>query len=71
MTLNLQYTLLVVTDKSAYKLCTFAFYEKGDDCIDQCPGGQSLILDPINNNHCGEGNKCKKFLFKSMDYCID
>jgi len=43
--------LLVVTDKSAYKLCTFALNEKGDDCIDQCPEGQSLILDPINNNN--------------------
>ena len=63
--------LLVVTDKSAYKLCTFALNEKGDDCIDQCPEGQSLILDPINNNHCGEENKCEKYLFKPMDYCID
>ena len=63
--------LLVVTDKSAYKLCIFALNEKGDDCIDQCPEGQNLILDPINNNHCGEGNKCEKYLFKPMDYCID
>ena len=63
--------LLVVTNKSAYKLCTFALNEKGDDCIDQCPEGQSLILDPINNNHCGEENKCEKYLFKPMDYCID
>ena len=64
-------SLLVVTDKSAYKLCVFALNEKRDDCIDQCPEGQSLILDPINNNHCGEGNKCEKYLFKPMDYCID
>jgi len=63
--------LLVVTDKSAYKLCTFALNEKGDDCIDQCPEGQSLILDPINNNHCGVENKCQKYIFKPMDYCID
>jgi len=46
--------LLVVTDKSAYKLCTFALNEKGDDCIDQCPEGQTFILDPTNNNHCGD-----------------
>ena len=64
-------SLLVVTDKTAYKLCTFALNEKGNDCIDQCPEGQSLILDPINNNHCGEENKCEKFIFKPMDYCID
>ena len=64
-------SLLVVTDKSAYKLCVFALNEKRDDCIDQCPEGQSLILDPINNNHCGEGNKCEKYLFKPMDFCID
>jgi len=63
--------LLVVTDKSAYKLCTFALNEQGDDCIDQCPEGQSLILDPINNNHCGVENKCGKYIFKPMDYCID
>ena len=35
--------LLVVTDKSSYKLCVFALNEKGNDCIDQCPEGQSLI----------------------------
>jgi proprotein convertase subtilisin/kexin type 5 len=61
----------VVTDKSAYKLCVFTLNENRDDCIDQCPEGQSLILDPINNNHCGEENKCEKYLFKPLDYCID
>ena len=64
-------SLLVVTDKSAYKLCAFALNENRDDCIDQCPEDQSLILDPVNNNHCGKENKCEKYLFKPMDYCID
>ena len=54
-----------------YLICTFVLNEKGDDCIDQCPEGQSLILDPINHNHCGEENKYEKYLFKPMDYCID
>jgi hypothetical protein len=54
------------TNSSLERICPFT-----NDCIDQFPEDQSLILTPINNNHCGEGYKCEKYLFKPMDYCID
>ena len=43
-------SMLAITDKSAYRICTI-FNDNKDGCIEECPSGNDIILDD-------EGNKC-------------
>ena len=62
-------SLLFVTEKSAYKICVFA--QKDDECINECPENQELILDPTNKNFCGKENDCEHYMLKPISICVN
>ena len=62
-------SLLVITNKSAYKICVFA--QVNDTCINECPEGQKLILSPEKNNYCGEKKECENYILMPMDICVN
>ena len=64
-------SLLIITKDSAYKLCIFA-KDNNNNCINECPQGQELILDTENSNHCGnqKENDCENYILKPNNICI-
>ena len=63
-------SLLIITNSSAYKLCTFT---KGEDnnCINECTTGE-LILDTEKSNYCGNKTEkyCENFILKPNNICV-
>ncbi len=64
-------SLLIITESSAYKLCVFT-KDNDNNCINECPNGQELILDTEKSNYCGnkKGNYCENYILKHNDICV-
>ena len=62
-------SLLVITPSSAYEFCFNGKY-KGK-CIDQCPPGQTLKIDPEKGNYCDGYESCNKYILKPNNTCTD
>jgi hypothetical protein len=63
-------SLLIITDKSAYKLCTYV-KDTNNNCINECALGEEIILD-IKSNRCGikTENNCDNYLLKPDNICV-
>ena len=63
-------SLLIITEKSAFKLCLFA--KDNNKCIDSCPTNTELILDTEKSNYCGNktGKYCDHYILKPNDICV-
>ena len=63
-------SLLIITEKSAFKLCLFA--KDNNECIDSCPTNTELILDTEKSNYCGNkiGKYCDHYILKPNDICV-
>ena len=60
------YTILIITEKDAYKTCLIKY---NNECVDRCPENTKLVIDNINGNRCD--SKCNKYTLKPSDVCID
>ena len=61
------YSFLVISKKSAYKICALA--DNNKNCISSCSSTESKIINSGGQNFCG--NKCPKYIMVSTGICVD
>ena len=63
--------ILLRTSSSFFKICSFA-KDQYNNCINECPLNQELILDTEKFNYCGNkiGNYCNNYILKPYDICV-
>ena len=54
------FSMLAFTSSGVYQICTF---KEDNECVKNCSSGKTLILDPVNGNHCGTSQDCDNYLF--------
>ena len=55
------YSMLAITDDTAYEICPFT---KGGKCIENCEEGETLVIDYNKGNYCDKISNSDDFNFK-------
>ena len=67
---GLPYSMLIITDKSAFKICALSDSNNNNECIegDSCPS-ENYIVDSQGPNYCGDN--CNNYILLPNKICID